>query len=173
MKRLNDYFLNIEQKKEKRQWISLCGKLEAIIGNYFLSGAGTPDEDVETLYYDSNVGEYEVVPLVKENIVAYILENETIEFILTDMLSKYKEDTEEYDLVYIPVESFEAKEFYIDSKMELPRFLKSVIWIEDDFMYDDSIEFDYEAFDVIDRGKKYVNPNHFSVKELLNVYKEA
>lgn len=49
MKRLNDYFLNVEQRKEKKQWISLCGKLEAIIGNYFLSGAGTPDEKMSPL----------------------------------------------------------------------------------------------------------------------------
>jgi len=169
MKRLNDYFVNIEQKKEKKQWISLCGKLEAIIGNYFMSGSGIPDEKVEILYYDSTVALYDEIPLVKENIVAYILENETIAFVLTDMLAKFKEDTKEYDLVYIPVESFEIKEFYIDSTMELPRFLQSVLWIEDDFMYDDSIEFDYEAFDMIDSGEKYVNPNHFSVKELLNV----
>ena len=169
MKRLNDYFLNVEQKKEKKQWISLCGKLEAIIGNYFLSGAGTPEEEVEILYYDSKAGEYDMISLVKENVVAYILENETIAFVLMDMLTKFKEDTKEYELVYIPAESFETEEIYIDREMELPRFLESVIWIEDDFMYDDSIEFDCDAFDVIDSGEKYVNPNHFSVKELMNV----
>ena len=55
MKRLNDYFFSISQKKEIRHQMSLCGKLEAMIGNYFLSGVGIPDNDndIQILYYDS------------------------------------------------------------------------------------------------------------------------
>lgn len=74
MKRINDYFLNISQKKETGHQMSLCGKLEALIGNYFLSGAGIPDNDIQILYYDSKVNFCDSVPLEKENIVAYIFE---------------------------------------------------------------------------------------------------
>lgn len=81
MKKINDYFLIKKQKTEIKYKISLCGKLEAMIGNYFLSGAGNPD---------------------------------------------------------------------------------------DDFMNDENIEFDFEAFDIIDSNIKYVNPKHFSVLDLIN-----
>ena len=65
MKRINDYFLSIKKRKEAKQWISLCGKLEAMVGNYFLSGAGVPDNEIQTLYYDATVGFYDEIHLVK------------------------------------------------------------------------------------------------------------
>lgn len=43
MIRLNDYFTENKHKKIVNQRMSLCGKLEAMIGNYFLSGAGKLD----------------------------------------------------------------------------------------------------------------------------------
>jgi len=169
MKRINDYFVQINQNRTTEKRISLCGKLEAVVGNYFLSGAGVPGECVETLYYDSTVGLYDCVPLVKKNIVAYIVENETVVFVRADMLTKFQTDTEEYGLIYIPVDSFDAEEFYVDREMEIPHLLESVIWIDDDFMNDENIEFDFEAFDIIDSGEKYLNPKHFSVERLIDV----
>lgn len=168
MKRLNDYLISTKQKIEIKNKMSLCGKLEAIIGNYFLSGAGIPDECVEILYYDATVGFYDMVSLVKENIVAYIVENETIAFVREDMLTQFKKDTEEYELVCIPVSSFDTEEFYIDMEMEIPHFLQSIIWIDDDFMNDENIEFNFESFDIIDSGVKYVNPNHFAIADLMD-----
>lgn len=168
MKRINDYFVQMKQNKTTEKRISLCGKLEALIGNYFLSGAGVPEECVETVYYDSTVGFYDPVPMVKENIIAYILENETVAFVRTDMLAKFQADTEEYGLIYIPVDSFDAEEFYVDREMGIPRLFESVVWIEDDFMSDENIEFDFEAFDIIDSGEKYLNPKHFSVEKLID-----
>lgn len=168
MIRLNDYFFDREQRKDTEHRISLCGKLEAIIGNYFLSGAGIPDNDIQILYYDSTVGFYDAIPLKKENIVAYIWESENIAFVLERMLTKLEKDTEEYELVFIPVRSFETDELYIDMDMEMPHILENVIWIDDDFMNDENIEFDFEAFDVIDSGAKYVNPKHFSVADLMD-----
>ena len=102
MKRLNDFFEQVN-KKDKQHWSSLCGHLETIVGNYFLHGVGWEESDVETLYYDASVGFYDVVPLVKENIVAYITYNESIAFVRADMLEKFKGDTKDYDLLYIPV----------------------------------------------------------------------
>ena len=46
MKILNDYLSVNKQKKDINHRISLCGKLEAIIGNYFLLGAGNPDNEI-------------------------------------------------------------------------------------------------------------------------------
>lgn len=37
------------------QWISLCGHLETVIGNYFLSQAGNPEAYWYAIYYDSSV----------------------------------------------------------------------------------------------------------------------
>ncbi len=169
MKRINDYFVKTNQKRTTEKRISLCGKLEAMVGNYFLSGAGVPGESVETLYYDSAVGFYDCVPLLKKNIVAYIVENETVAFVRADMLVKFLADTEEYGLIYIPVDSFDAEEFYIDREMGIPHLLDPVVWIDDDFMSDGNIEFDFEAFDIIDSGKKYLNPKHFSISNLIDV----
>lgn len=39
---------NKQNKNQNTSWISLCGKLEAYIGNYFLSGASIPDNKIET-----------------------------------------------------------------------------------------------------------------------------
>ena len=168
MKRINDYLLSKKQKKVLMHRTSLCGKLEAIIGNYFLYGAGIPDNDIEIVYYDSTVGLYDEIPLIKENIVAYIVDNESVAFVREDMLMKFKKDTEEYGLIFIPVSSFEQDEFYIDMETEIPLLLKNIIWVDDDFMNDENIEFDFEAFDIIDSDIKYVNPKHFSVSDIIN-----
>ena len=167
MKRLNDYFFSIGQKKDIKQKISMCGKLEAILGNYFLSGAGNPDSDTRILYYDSKVGSCEPVPLITENIVAYIFETDHIAFVREDMLPKVQNDTEEYELLCIPVVSFEADELCIDTETEIPNLFRKIIWIDDDFLSDENIEFDFEAFDMIDSGVTYINPNHFSVMDLF------
>lgn len=169
MKRLNDYFVNMKQRTNIPQQMSLCGKLEAIIGNYFLAGAGIPDASVEILYYDSKVGFYDDVPLLKENIVAYIVADERVIFVRDGMLEKIMKDTEGYGLIYIPVNSFEDEELYIDNEIELPSFLEGVLWVDDDFLNDEDITFDFETFEIIDSGTEYVNPKHFSVSGLINV----
>lgn len=167
MNKLNDYFIKNKQKKNINHKMSLCGKLEAMIGNYFLSGAGIADSEIRVLYYDSTVGFYDEIPLVKENIVAYIFENEDIAFVREDMLQKLKKETEEYELIFTPVHSFETDELYIDVENGIPSLLKNIVWVDDDFMSDENIEFDFEAFEIIDSGKKYVNPKHFSVADIV------
>ena len=167
---LNDFFeTKIKNKIEDNQQISLCGKLEVVVGNYFLSGAGIPEPDFEILYYDPKVGVDDAIDLVKENIVAYITPDERYIFVLQNMMEKIKQDTEEYGLIYIPVNSFDREELCINQERELPDFLKNVLWIDDDFLNDGSIPFDFSAFDIIDSGNPYVNPKHFSVSELFRV----
>ena len=46
-------------------------------------------------------------------------------------------------------------------------FMAGIRWIDDVFLNDEKIEFDYEAFDIIDSGAEYINPKHFSAKELI------
>lgn len=40
------------------------------------------------------------------------------------------------------------------------------LWI-DDFLNNEKLEFDYEKFELIDTGVKYLNPKHFSVKSFV------
>ena len=50
-------------------WISLCGKLEAIVGNYFVSSAGPIyGEKMQRVYYDAKIDTFtEAVETVPEN----------------------------------------------------------------------------------------------------------
>ena len=61
--------------------ISLCGKLEAFIGGYFLSTILGPM--IETLYYDPAARDniYDEVDTVEKNIVAYFINDESIAFV--------------------------------------------------------------------------------------------
>lgn len=157
----------LDRKEKQTHQISLCGKLEAIVGHYDLAGVGL--YDIETLYYDPNVGMYDVISKSKDKIVAYFLENETVAIVRKDMLSKLKADTEEYNIQFCPVESFE-EEFL--TKEELEPYLdcvNGINWVDDDFMNDESIEFDFDAFEKIDSGEIYLNPKHFSVNQLVAV----
>ena len=67
----------------------------------------------------------------------------------------------------VPVTSFETDEFYIDIEAKIPILFENIIWIDDDFLNDENIEFDFEAFDIIDSGEIYINPKHFSVLDLV------
>ena len=40
-------------------------------------------------------------------------------------------------------------------------------WINDDFLNNEKLEFDYEKYELIDAGVKYLNPKHFSVKNFV------
>ena len=71
----------------------------------------------------------------------------------------------------IPVRSFDEQEFYVENTKKLPDFMSNIRWINDDFLNDDQIEFDYEAFELIDSGIDYLNPAHFSIKKLINYIK--
>lgn len=51
----------------------------------------------------------------------------------------------------------------------LPKTFGNVEWIDDDFMNDENIPFDYDSFEKIDSGIPYLNPKHFSVKNLVSV----
>ena len=166
MIKLNDYF-HLDKRATKGS-ISLSGKLEAIVGNYFVSGEGNPDETIYTIYYDPTIdGYYECVELEEKNVIGYVTSDYEYAFIKKSVLNVFKKDTAEYNMTLIPVEDLCEQELSINDDCDLPDFISSVTWIRDDFLYDKDIEFDYEAFEKIDSGIIYLNPDHFSVEELI------
>ena len=46
-------------------------------------------------------------------------------------------------------------------------YILPALWIDDDFLNNEKLEFDYEKFELIDTGVKYLNPKHFSVKSFV------
>lgn len=148
--------------------ISLCGKLEAYIGNYFLSGVSVPENDIETLYYDASIGIDDCVELIERNIVAYYIADESVGFVKKNISEKLQKETEEYGITYIVVDDF-YQELLCVSTGDIPECLKEIIWVDDDFMSDDTLPFDFEAFELIDSKVNYLNPKHFSVSQLISV----
>ena len=147
--------------------ISLCGKLEYFVGNYFVSGAGDPYETIYAIYFDNTISREECVEQTPEKLVAYVTADYKYAFVLTEIYDKFIKDTSEYGFIYIPVSDFSAKEFFIDLKNDIPAFLQKITWLNDDFLDDENIEFDFETFFKIDEGTEYINPNHFSINELV------
>ena len=52
-------------------------------------------------------------------------------------------------------------------KGDIPDYLQEIIWIDDDFLSDDKLDFDYDAFELIDSKVSYLNPKHFSVYQMV------
>ena len=64
------------------QWISLCGHLEAVIGNYLLSQAGNPEAYWYAIYYDSSVDGYnECVEITDKNLIGYVYCDDRVAFV--------------------------------------------------------------------------------------------
>lgn len=146
--------------------ISLCGKLEAFVGNYYLANV-FPESRVEILYYDASVGIYDAIDTIEKNIVAFFVDDESIGFVKSDYLEKLQQETEEYCITYFSVDDFTKEQLCVDLSRKLPEYLKDILWVNDDFLTDETIPFDYDAFEIIDGNADYLNPAHFSVLQLL------
>ena len=55
----------------------------------------------------------------------------------------------------------------IFNKGNIPDYLQEIIWIDDDFLSDDKLDFEYDAFELIDSKVSYLNPKHFSVYQMV------
>ena len=164
MKNLNSFF---NDNVPSRGNISVSGKLEAYVGNYYVRENFW--EKLMTIYYDNAAEKFnEEIKTTDKNIIAYMTLDYKYAFVLESMIKKFCEDTKEYNITYIPAENFIDQLFYVDDLTTLPDFMKNILWIDDDFLSDEKIKFDYEAFETIDSGVVYLNPKHFSVKELVN-----
>ena len=83
------------------------------------------------------------------------------------MFHKIKQDTDGYNVLLIAFDNFESEVLTKEDIESISDYYSEQTWIEDDFMNDDTIPFNFDAFDVIDSGVKYLNPKHFSVEQLL------
>ena len=81
------------------QRISLCGHLEAVIGNYFLSQAGNPDAYWHAIYYDASTeGLDACVEITDRNLIGYIYYDHRAAFVLNRFLARFMRDTSEYKI---------------------------------------------------------------------------
>lgn len=164
---------------------SLEVHFEIIIGGYYVEYHWLNDwygpTYLEVLYYlpgydPGSYGPYDKVPEIKkkENIVAYLLADEHIALVKRDHAEQLRRNTEGYEITFIAVDDFDEEVLSVDPERELPDFLKGLIWVNDDFLYseDMTIPFDFAAFQIIDTGVEYLNPKHFSVRQLISAIKK-
>lgn len=150
------------------QWISLCGHLEAVIGNYFLSQAGNQKAYWYAIYYDSSIDGYtEYVEITDKNLIGYVYCDDRVAFVLNSFLERFINDTVAYDIHYVGVDSLDEECLECKSHSDYSEHILPALWMEDDFMNNEKIPFNYEKFELIDEGVKYLNPKHFSVKNFV------
>lgn len=118
---------------------------------------------------------------VPENLIGYVDLAEECVFILAQYQKMFQDDTSEYGLVYIGVPSLEeeilqyaeiknvAEEFSELSDFSGFAVFSDIVWIDDDFLYDENLPFDFESFRTIDEGVRYLNPKHFSVHQFVTL----
>lgn len=170
MLELTKYIHSQWKEKTCKADISLSGMLEGLIGNYFVSGEGSWYKDFHwlTIYYDSNIDTYtEAVEMLPANIVAYVSSDYRWGFVLSSHVQKFSKDISNYRTSCIPVPDFECELLQCSHTDLLPDEFSNILWINDDFMDDENIPFDYDSFALIDEGVHYLNPKHFSVTQLV------
>ena len=168
MKAIDDF---LEYKPKPHQpAISLCGKLEGIIGNYFVSQVtnGIFDGLWYSIYYDSSVDYLKEAVKRDHNLIGYVDKSIRWAFVLEKHSQKFKEDTAEYGLTYIEVPSFEQEILQCHHPDDLPSEFADILWIDDDFLNDDMLPFDFDLFARIDAGESYLNPKQFSVNQFVS-----
>lgn len=150
------------------QWISLCGHLETIVGNYFLSQAGNPGAYWYAIYYDPSIESCnECVEIIYSNLIGYVYYDDRVAFVLNSFLEKFINDTVDYDVHYVGVNSLDEECLECKCHSDYSEHILPALWIDDDFLNDEKIPFDYEKFELIDEGVKYLNPKHFSVRSFV------
>lgn len=159
------------QKEMCQADISLTGWLQIMVGNYYVCGEGLDDDFYWiTIYYDANIDtRYEAVEAVSAKIVAYVSSDYRWGFVLNKHIQKFQEDTANYGIRCIPISDFEQDLLQCSHIDLLPREFSGIVWIDDDFMDDENIPFDFDSFSLIDDGVPYLNPKHFSVVQLIRV----
>ena len=150
----------------------LSAQLECFVGCYFLR-FDHAEPDIQEVYFDAAIDkEEESVDLIPENLVAYVTADGKYAFVLERVFDQFIADTAEYSFRYIPVTAFDLKEFWIDLSGEVPELFQKIAWIDDSFLYDEHIAFDFEAYFKIDDGIRYINPRCFSIHELITFLRE-
>lgn len=127
-----DEFLNNKQEQGQLA-ISLCGKLEGIVGNYFVSQVtnGIFDGLWYSVYCDPSVDYLKEAIKRDRNLIGYVDKYIRWAFILDNRSQKFKEDTAEYGLTYIEVPSFEQEILQCHHPDDLPSEFADILWIDD------------------------------------------
>lgn len=165
-------FIRQPAERSNKADISLSGWLEAFVGNYFVYGEGGGDREFHwlTVYYDPDIDPiYEAVETTVANAVAYVSSDYRWGFVLSKHLEKFRKDTAAYGMCCLPVPDFQQETLCCVRTDLLPREFSNILWVNDDFMDDETIPFDFDSFALIDDGVEYLNPKHFSVKQLIQV----
>ncbi|UTY39009.1 transposase [Allocoprobacillus halotolerans] len=152
----------------RTQSLSLCGYLEAIVGKYFLSQSGNPDSYWYAVYYGASINSHDdCVEIIDHNLIGYVYYDNRVAFILNDYLETFMKDTLDYDIHYISLDSLDKECLECQNDEQYRQYILPALWIDDDFLYNERIPFDYEKFELIDEGVQYLNPKHFSVKNFV------
>ena len=146
--------------------LSLEGHLEVYCGRYFVRG--DPD-GFEYIYWPVDENNLHRALSNKDLIVAVVSEKAGFAFVRDEMYDKFREDTKDYRFQYIRLDSLTEENLACAHPEQLPQEYQKIVWINDDFMDDDSIDFDYEAFELIDSGIDYLNPAHFSMYDFAGI----
>ena len=144
---------------------SLSAQLEAFTGGYSVEGEGL-DEWIK-VYYKAGCDSYEQI-ISRDSLIAYVSMATKMALVLDEHIEKFKQDTKGYGFAYFPFDSFYEEQYYCSDPTLLPIVFSGIKWIDDDFLNDETIEFDFEAFEIIDTGVNYLNPKHFSIYDLMN-----
>ena len=123
------------------QWISLCGHLEAVIGNYLLSQAGNPEAYWYAIYYDSSVDGYnECVEITDKNLIGYVYCDDRVAFVLNSFLERFINDTVDYDIHYVGVDSLDEECIECSRYSDYCEHILPALWIDDDFLNNEKLE---------------------------------
>ena len=162
-------FDNSPSPNEYTATYSLSGHLEAIVGGYCVQGEC--NDKFIRVYYNPKFDiekDYFFDFITQENLIAYVSLEHHYALVIETISEKFKKDTETYGLSYFSFETFDTKLYYYTSGSNLPYVFKNIIWIDDSFLNDKKIKFDFKTFEYIDTGSKYLNPNRFSINQLMN-----
>ncbi len=152
----------------KSQKISLCGHLEALVGNYSLSQAGNPEAAWYGIHYDASINvDQDCVEPTDENLIGYVYRDDRVAFVLNPFLDQFITDTKGYPICYLGVNSLDDDSLECRNAMNYSSSILPARWIDDDFLNDDQLPFDFESFEYIDEGLPYLNPKHFSVSHFV------
>jgi hypothetical protein len=159
-------------KQRKKPDISLSGWLEAFVGHYYVSGEGGGNRDFHWLavYCDPAVDDLtEAVETTPANLTACVSSGYEWAFVLEARLQTFREHTADYGMVYIPLASFKQELLQCACPETLPEPFSRLLWIDDGFLDDETLPFDFHLFSLIDEGVPYLNPRHFSAARLMEL----
>lgn len=114
--------------------------MEAVIGNYFLSQAGNPEAYWYAICYDSSLDGYnECVEITDKNLIGYVYCDDRVAFILNSVLERFINDTVDYDIHYVGVDSLDEDCLECRRYSDYCENILPALWINDDFLNNEKL----------------------------------